>query len=552
MNKSGRKLIIGGLLTILAAVFGMSGCVDLSMEPSVAADPIRESMVTQSTEAICTEAPPKQDGSLQTLANGDSYYTPAISHVTMDDGRSVLYYNDLLLVFTYEDLDLAEMNALALSVDGEVMGVINGGIHAFQIKVAEKQLSELETLSDELMDNELVLYACAEYPVQIMEMQDDNPWDPDGPEEDRGNEADPDGLDWWAEAIGAYSAWAYADLCGEVRIGIVDNGFYDVHEDLPGQITFVTNQENNTASDHGTMVAGIIAAQNNDLGIRGVADKAKLYCADLWPTDDPDSYHTMGEYLAVVNYMGQCGVRVVNNSWGCHLPSEERYLEACYGSASEGHEGEYQKWLDQRLEHDLIPTAEFCIVMIAQLMTSDYRDMIHVQAAGNGLNNIGPGVDARYNGFFSRVTEDVYNRMAPKLLEALSAAGITYEDIDQRIFVVGAIENTRDSHGNYLMTSFSNYGDTVDICAPGHIVFTTVPPVDDFYYTAGFGTSFAAPMVTGSIGYLISLDPDITVAELREILLDSAKVRAVGTGASEGWSYPLVNVGAAVKMLLRE
>ena len=41
-------------------------------------------------------------------------------------------------------------------------------------------------------------------------------------------------------------------------------------------------------------------------------------------------------------------------------------------------------------------------------------------------------------------------------------------DIADRKVIVGAVKKKYDSKkGLYLMTEFSNYGDSVDICAPG-------------------------------------------------------------------------------------
>lgn len=481
-----------------------------------------------------------QDGVMQVLANGDSFYTPGEQHSVRDKDSAVLYYDNLILAFTDRDLSLDEIDALSDSIGGETVGIVKGNVHAVQILVPEAALYELTALADSLMDNQLVMYACCEYPVQIMGNPDGNPWDPDGLEENLGCEAEPDGLDWWAEAIGAYTAWEYSHLCQEVSVGIVDNGFLAEHEDLSDRVAFVTNAENNTAANHGTMVAGIIGADNNTVGIRGVADYAKLYCADLWPTDDAISYHTMTEYLAVINYMTQLGVRVVNNSWGCPIPTEEAWaLEWDYACEH------YPLWLEQRLCRDLIPTAEYCIVLISQLINSGCEDVLHVQAAGNDAN------DARYGGFFCSVTEAVYTALPPSLLRKLSDLGITYESIDERILIVGAVENVRDSGGNYNMAYFSNYGDTVDICAPGHIVYTTMS-FDNHSYGAEGGTSLSAPMVTGSAAYLWSLAPDLTAPEVRQLLLASAKYQSTGSQDPTGRSYPMLNLGEAVLTLLSE
>lgn len=542
MKKLCQKWLTPVLAVILCAGALFPAC---SKAPAATEPQVEVPTVTETVETTVSTEPeaPDYDGVLQSLANGDSFYTPATCHSVSDDDRAVLYYNDLLLVFTDRDLSQTEMDAISQAVEGRTMGVVSGGIHAFQVLVEEASLTELEALAKVLMDQPNVLYACCEYPVQIMgAAEDNNPWDC---EEDKGNEAHPDGLDWWAEAIGAYSAWEYADSCQEIRVGVVDDGFYTDHEDLEGKITFVTNVENNTAADHGTFSAGIITANNNSIGIRGIVDTAKLYCADLWPTEDPNAYHTMAEYLAVINYMAQCGVRVVNNSWGCYTPeSEAEYLTLFYGENTEGHEGEYAQWLAQRLDRDLVPTAEYCIVMISQLISSGYGDMIHVEGAGNNH------VDARLGGFFCGVTEDIFNAMDPRVLKKLDAAGITYSDIDQRILIVGAVENTRDARGNYLMTDFSNYGETVDICAPGQGIYSTIVPKYDIAYGGGGGTSFSTPMVTGSVAFLWALDPELTVTEVRELLLSSAKVQAVGTGYSQGWTCPMLNLGAAVEALV--
>ena len=171
--------------------------------------------------------------------------------------------------------------------------------------------------------------------------------------------------------------------------------------------------------------------------------------------------------------------------------------------------------------------------------------MIHIQAAGND------SIDARYGGFFCSVTEEIYHEMDAALLEKFENTGIQYKDIEERILIVGAVENTRDVNGNYVMASFTNYGSTMDICAPGHIIFTTMA-YDDHSYGAEGGTSLSAPMVTGSVALLWALDPELTVEEIRHYLIDSSQILAIVTETSEGWACPMLNIGAAVKRLLLE
>lgn len=531
------------LLVFCLCICILSACVlnpppsegqsEASMSPSI-------ETVSPVTDSATVE---KTDGSLQTLANGDSFYTPTIEHCVPNAENSLLYYNNLIVVFTKCDLSAEQMDDISSCIGGKTAGVVSGAIHSFQIIVPETTWEELSLLAEVLMERQEVLYACCEYPVQIMSVQaDDNPWSYDNTHvESRGNEENPDGHDWWAEAIGAYTAWEYTDLCQKIHIGIIDDGFAADHEDLIGQITFVSNESSNTAAVHGTRVAGIIGAVNNDIGIRGIADFADLYCADLWPLDSPDSYHTLLEYLASVNYMAQSNVRVINNSWGCIVPSLNQYIETvCHGITPENAALEYQMWLDQRVNSELIPTAQAMIVMISQLYASGYEDIIHVQGAGNAA------ADAKCNGFFSAVTEEIYHNLPSSLLTKLTDAGITFDMIDERILVVGSVQNKRDAEGNYYMSVFSNYGDTVDICAPGDEVFCTCLVYENIPYSSSAGTSLSAPMVTASVAFLWALDPEMSVAELRQLLLSTPHFQAIGFGHS----YPMLNLGIAVETLL--
>jgi len=56
---------------------------------------------------------------------------------------------------------------------------------------------------------------------------------------------------------------------------------------------------------------------------------------------------------------------------------------------------------------------------------------------------------------------------------------------------------------------------SVDICAPGYDVPLTVA---SGWYLTGNGTSFAAPFVTGTIGLMLSVNPDLTVDQVEEII----------------------------------
>ncbi len=478
------------------------------------------------------------------LQNGDTFYTPDGSHLAFDDDRAVLYYNNMLIVYTFDDLTGDEIDYIADIVGGEAVGIVKGGIHSVQLKVADTDLAGLEALAEELVKDELVMYACAEFPVQIMGMNSDNPWDGDD-YADLGDEEYPDGSDWWAEAIGAYTAWEYSDFCQELNIGIVDTGVDDYHEDLYGKVAFIGDNTVDSM-DHGTHVAGIMSAEDNDVGIRGIADRLNLYSADLWTGIDSDSsFHTIGELMAIYNNMAHNDVRVINNSWGCYI-----FDEMIYEELSEGNALPYDEWHELRVK-ELLPTAEATVVMMSQLIASGYEDMIFVQAAGNGYYGyFSIQADSITNGFFGSVTEAVYNGLDSKIQTYLSNNGISYQMIDERIFNVTATDYSYNDDGiEYEISYFANYGDTVDICAPGSNIYSTVNYYGEIYEYFD-GTSMAAPMVTASIGFVWSLDPDMTVSEVREIILSSAQENVSCEIDGETYTYPMVNVGAAAQMVM--
>lgn len=81
-------------------------------------------------------------------------------------------------------------------------------------------------------------------------------------------------------------------------------------------------------------------------------------------------------------------------------------------------------------------------------------------------------------------------------------------------------------------TNDSNYGDNLDVCAPGggpdggaSITTDNVgagddPALPDYYYFGG--TSAACPQVAGSAALMLSVNPNLTWVEVRQILRDTA------------------------------
>lgn len=117
-----------------------------------------------------------------------------------------------------------------------------------------------------------------------------------------------------------------------------------------------------------------------------------------------------------------------------------------------------------------------------------------------------------------------------------------------------------------LRAPFSNYGAAVDLLAPGVDILSLrarrtdtlldVPGSNyraraayvgaDKRYLRASGTSFSAPMVAGVASLLLSRDPSLTAAQLRRVLLNSA--RDVGAAGIDQFSgYGMLDAAAALK-----
>lgn len=88
-----------------------------------------------------------------------------------------------------------------------------------------------------------------------------------------------------------------------------------------------------------------------------------------------------------------------------------------------------------------------------------------------------------------------------------------YPASDLNTMAVAAVDS------NLVLADFSSFGDYIDICAPGTMIYS--PYLDSLYAWWG-GTSFAAPFVTAMSALLLSFDQSLTWDELRGYILDTA------------------------------
>ena len=285
----------------------------------------------------------------------------------------------------------------------------------------------------------------------------------------------------------------------DVVVAVVDGGLQLDHPDLAwnclesGHYNYVTNSTNIVpdSDGHGTHVAGTIAAvSNNGIGVAGVAGgdyAAGRRGVSLLSLAVFSGNRSAYSFETAIKAGADKGALICQNSWGYVVDVDDN------GQISQSELNAYisehnnpSRAFTQAVDY-FIKNAG-CDALGNQKADSPMKGGIVLFAAGN--DNLQYGPPSNY----------------------------------EPIVAVGAIQ----SNGN--RASFSNYGDWVDICAPGVNIYSTIPTNK---YASYGGTSMACPHVSGVAALLISYfgGPGFTCTDLKEALLGGAREIGASTGS---------------------
>lgn len=306
-----------------------------------------------------------------------------------------------------------------------------------------------------------------------------------------------------------------------VLVSIVDNGVDLNHEDLVNNITYgnfsyLPEVYGFSNADHGTAVAGLIAAQwGNGLGGRGVAPDAQIV-----------SFNALRapaiENQADALQRDLHRVSVSSNSWG-----------------------DFNSWgeplaLRAPVENALIQGA---------LQGRDGKGIVYVFSAGNGAtidaNGI-PSDNVNYSGLVNNYytlpvcAVDAYGKKA-----AYSEAGAT--------LLVCAPSRGEDTSLGIFTTDVTG--------GLGYNSTSKIADLENKNYTQLFGgTSAAAPLVSGVVALMLEANPNLGWRDVRTILAKSAKkvdathpdwqVNGAGLNINHEYGFGLVDAQASIELAL--
>ena len=486
------------------------------------------------------------------------------------DTEKVIYDKDIgrivsnELIVQTDDTEKEIIEEIVEEENGKIVGYIDL-TNTYQVEFDDNiKPSDLMTKKQDFEQNEHVKHTAYNYVFSVgnqtslpsLTYPNDREW------KNKWDNNDMTGGNWGLKAIRVPEAWTflnntYKEL-EEIQMGVLESGPLDTeHEDLKENLGYVIGKakdDTRNSSAHGTEVTGIIGAEyNNKRGISGVMlNNEKInYFSYAWAKDKGEdstiSYLVGLAYLAT--YAGKDQTTVINVSLGTdeYQVAATNNVQAAVDEATEINDE-----ITIQLKSLLSEGYDFLIVKAAGNATT--KDFLRVDVDNNDdrtilqyvpyLSNTDPNYN-KYSSYYAKYKDELNERLFSGEVDANNDtfSGITDEEIRARIIVVGGIANPKE--GNYPLYSYSSKGERIDIAAPATRIQSTTS--GNAYADELYGTSLAAPYVSGVAGLMLSANPDLSGKELKTMLIKTGNGEYNFGMGEKTHNVPLVNAEQAVE-----
>jgi subtilisin family serine protease len=283
--------------------------------------------------------------------------------------------------------------------------------------------------------------------------------------------------------IGADKAWAINPGSKAITVGVLDTGVDDQHPDL--KANFDATRSASCAygkvdtrpgswrpvGEHGTHVAGSIAAAKDGKGMVGVAPGVRI--SSIRVAEAGSQLFFPENTVCAFMFAADKGVSVTNNSY-----YTDPWLFVCPTDP----------------DQDAIAEAVRRSVAYA-----DSKGVVNVAAAGNENYNLA-----------EKTADDTSPNDSTPGPRSVSNDCLNLPGELPNVVVVASVDTDN------LKSGFSNFGDNkITVAAPGEEVYSTIPGGG---YQTLQGTSMASPHVAGVAALLRSVNPKLTAEQVRERL----------------------------------
>jgi subtilisin family serine protease len=288
---------------------------------------------------------------------------------------------------------------------------------------------------------------------------------------------------WDMTQINADDAWAIDTGSTSVTVGVLDTGVDDQHYDLKSNFDAANSASCaygksdarvgawRDTDQHGTHVAGTIAAAKNGKGMIGVAPTVKI--ASVRIAETPSGLFFPENTVCAFMWSGDHDFEVTNNSY-----YTDPWMYLCPTNAD-------QKAITEGIQR---ATAY-----------AEGKGVVHVAAAGNDSQDLA-----------NKTSDSSSPNDSTPVNRSITSDCLDVPTELPGVVTVSSLTSTQ------ALSSFSNYGlNKIDVAAPGSSVYSTVPGGG---YATLSGTSMASPHAAGVAALLSGEHPDWTPAQIRDAL----------------------------------